>query len=194
MSRLQSHNKQNKRNIAKAIAVIYDTNNGIPKYLREIMLKRLLWATTEHDDNGVYRKYEGQPYWTIGAIQQLLKNLADKATNKKVNPYHNLRHEHSVPKIEIEKLINASDKSEKAIFKILDNLGYAVVVSKEEDDFLNKEGYRSKMPSPLQHNSKIDNVFSRYKKVGIKVCDIRNTNLKQLIFDNLSEIEKNSLV
>lgn len=194
MIKLTSHNLQNKKSIAKIITIIYNDKSDIPNYLKEMLLKRLLWATTEHDNDGLYRKYEGQPFWTIGAIQQFLKNLAEKETNKKLNPYYNLRHEHSVPKIEIEKLIKASNKSEQEIFEILDNLGYAVVVSKDEDDLLNKKGFRSKMPNILQNNSDVGNVFSRYKEVGIKVCDVREMNLKGLIIDNLSEIEKFSIL
>ena len=100
MKRLTSHNKLNKENIAKAIEILYKPENEIKEYIIKMLLDRLLWATTEHTDDGVYKKYLGQPFWSVGAIEKFLDNLANDR-----NLFDGLRHEHSVPKIEIKKRI-----------------------------------------------------------------------------------------
>ena len=160
-----SHNKENKRGIAKAIAVLFDDKNKVPGYLREIVLVRLIWAATENKDDGKWKKYEGQPFWSESALKKMISNR--RSGN---NPFKDLRHEHSVPKKEIKARIYKSDKSETAIFKILNELAHAVVVTKEEDTLLNKRGYRSKMAKDLLDNSDSENVFSRYNEVDIKIC------------------------
>lgn len=190
---INSHNQQNKDKIARTIAVLYDSKNNIPEYIRKMLIVRLVWATTEHDDQELSKKYQGQPYWTTGAIKQFLNNLAERSTNKRYNLFQDLRHEHAVPKKEIIARIQKSDKSKEAIFNILNNLGHAVIVSKTEDEELNKKGFRTKMPRALQDNSSIENVFSRYKEAGLKVCDIRNRDLKKLTLQSIIEIEKNAL-
>ena len=186
MNRIVSHNKTNKENIAKAIVLIYDYNNNVSDYLKKILLDRLLWATTEHDNNGDYKKYLGQPYWSIGAIRKLLDNMANKR-----NLFLDLRHEHAVPKKEIKhKILDLETKSYDNIISILDDLGHAVVVSKEEDGLLNKAGYRSKMPIKLSKNPGIEEVFSRYREAGIKVCNIANMDIRTMNLDDLNNIEK----
>ncbi len=183
MKRLKSHNKTNKENIAKAIEVLYKPENDIKDYIRKMLIDRLLWATTEHTDYGEYKKYLGQPYWSTGAIRKLLDNIDNNE-----NLFKDLRHEHSVPKKEIKKrILNLKEKSFKNIFNILDNLGYAVVISKEEDDKINKKGYRSKMPIELPEKPTMDQVFSRYKEAQIRICNLNNRDLKSL---TLEDIEK----
>lgn len=186
MERIISHNLKNKENIANAIVLIFDIKNNFPEYLQLMLLERLLWATTEHDDEGKYKKYIGQPYWSIGALRQVQQNLASQR-----NFAHNLRHEHAVPKKEIRKRIIAlAAKNHENVMTILDDLGHAVVVSKDEDDLLNKAGLRSKMPLDLVEKPLIGDVFSRYKEAGIKVCCISDRDIKRLALDEIDEIEK----
>lgn len=183
MKVLISHNKKNKENIAKAIELLYKPENGIEDYIRKMLIDRLLWATTEQSDNGNFIKYSGQPFWSVGALKRLLENKND---GKK--PFEGLRHEHSVPKKVIKNsIINLQDKTFENIFKILDNLGHAVVVSKEENDELNKSGFGSKMPIKLPDNPTIDQIFSRYKEVKVKICNINDIDIKHL---NQDEIDK----
>src|SRR5690606_29617632 len=103
---ITSHNKKNKKEVAKTIVTIYNSS----EYIRKMLLNRLLWAATENDDEGNYIKYIGQPYWSAEAIEQYKKNIKNKEKDK----YKDLRHEHSVPKKEkinaIEKLKHINEK------------------------------------------------------------------------------------
>jgi hypothetical protein len=79
------------------------------------------------------------------------------------------------------------EKSYKNILKIIDNLGHAVVISKEEDSKFNKKGFRSKMPIELHVNPRIKQVFSRYIESQIKVCHIENKDIKSLTLDEIDK-------
>ncbi len=175
-----SHNEVNKKNIAKSISIIFDSKNAMPDYIKKMLLERLLWATTEHDDSGIYKKYEGQPYWSKGALRKLILNISNKQSNPKISPYQDLRHEHSIPKKIIRELTLVNDITEEKAFEILNKYGHAVVISKDEDSFLSKKGYRSKLTMPIENINSMDDIFARYKITGIEICDVRNLKLLQL--------------
>jgi hypothetical protein len=189
MKKLKSHNKKNKEEIAKTIEILFDTKNNVPDYLRKMLLERLLWATTENDNDGIYKKYDGQPYWSVGALNKLLDNISNKEKT-----FHDLRHEHAVPKKEIkEKIENLKNKSTKNILRILNNLGFAVVVTKQEDKKINDTGFRTKMPKQIDLKSNLEIVFSRYIETGIKVCHVGEINLKKIKADDIAKLEKETL-
>jgi len=177
ITEVNSFNRENKLAIAKAISALFNQSDSIPFYLQDMIFKRLIWACTEHDNKGVYRKYDGQPLWSDGALIQRLKNIQEK------RPFNEeLRHEHCVPrKIILDKLNSLKSKSADEIFKILDKFCHAVIVSKDEDKRLNK--YRSKMPSILTEERTVENVFSRYINLGIEVRDVRDIDLRKGNFD-----------
>jgi len=177
---ISSHNKVNKENIAKAISIIFDSKNSIPDYIKKMLLERLLWATTEHDNKGIYKKYDGQPYWSKGALRKLISNITEKQNNPKLNPFQDLRHEHSIPKKIIRELTLVNDITNEQAFEILNNFGHAVVISKDEDKLLNQKKLRSKLAMPLDEIKSLSDVFSRYKKAEIQICDVRNSNIFQL--------------
>lgn len=179
MKILESYNKINKMNIAETIASTY-ANSDIPDYIKNAILNRVIWIATENDDNGVYKKYFGQPYWSEGAINQLQKNIIEKIKIDK-----NLRHEHSVPKKEIIKKIINCNKSKQEIFDILDKYAHSVVVSLDEDRLLDKAGLRSKMPELLQENLNIENIFSRYFVAGIKIYSVGFDNPKDFSIEKI---------
>ncbi|NMD00062.1 MAG: hypothetical protein GYA62_10110, partial [Bacteroidales bacterium] len=143
VNKIKSYNELNKMNIAKAISIIFDTKNDMPSYIKKMLLERLLWATTEHDNQGNYKKYEGQPYWSKGALRKLISNIAEKQNKPKLNPFQDLRHEHSIPKKIIRELTLVNDITIEQAFEILNNFGHAVVISKDEDKLLNQKKLRS---------------------------------------------------
>lgn len=177
---ISSHNKVNKENIAKAISIIFDSKNSIPYYIKKMLLERLLWATTEHDNKGIYKKYDGQPYWSKGALRKLISNITEKQNNPKLSPFQDLRHEHSIPKKIIRELTLVNDITNEQAFEILNNFGHAVVISKDEDKLLNQQKLRSKLAMPIDEIKSLSDVFSRYKKAEIQICDVRNSNIFQL--------------
>ena len=170
-----SHNIENKRGIAKAIAALFDDKHGVPGYIRELTLVRLIWAATENKDDGQWKKYQGQPFWSEAALRRMIDNRINK-----IPIFKDLRHEHSVPKTEIKARIYNSDKKETSIFKILNDFAHAVIVTKEEDSVLSKKGLRRKMAQPLLDNSTSENVFSRYNAVGIKIRMVPEENLSKI--------------
>ena len=180
VNKIKSFNELNKKNIAKAISIIFETRNEMPDYIKKMLLERLLWATTEHDNQGNYKKYEGQPYWSKGALRKLISNIAVKQNNPKFNPYQDLRHEHSIPKKIIRELTLVNDITNEQAFEILNNFGHAVVVSKEEDKLLNQKKLRSKLAMPLEKIITLEDVFSRYSKAEIQICDVSKINILQL--------------
>lgn len=186
---MESFNSVNKENIAKAVEVIFALKNGISPYIRKMLIERLLWATTEHNNMGDYNKYDGQPYWSKGALRKLLDNLEEKKISKGYNPFKDLRHEHSVPKKLIREMINVPDITKDQVYTVLNMYGHAVVISKEEDSLLSKAGLRSKLVVGLKNIKTMDDVFSRYKKVGIEVVDVRSINIFNLSDNEIRKLK-----
>lgn len=185
---ISSHNKVNKENIAKTISIIFDSKNSIPDYIKKMLLERLLWATTEHDNIGLYKKYAGQPYWSKGALRKLISNITEKQNNPKLNPYQDLRHEHSIPKKIIRELTLVNDITNEQAFEILYNFGHAVVISKDEDKLLNQKKLRSKLAMPIEKINTMDDVFSRYKIAEIQICDVSNSNVLNLTATDIDNL------
>jgi hypothetical protein len=183
MKTIASYNKENKMNIAETIASTY-ANTNIPDYIKRAILDRVIWIATENDDNGAFKKYFGQPYWSEGALKQLQENRINKIRLDK-----NLRHEHSVPKKEIIKRINACNKSKQDIFDILDIYAHSVVVSLEEDGQLNKCGLKSKMPTSFHDNSTQAHIFSRYDIAKIKVYNIGSKDPREISKEEINSLE-----
>ena len=185
---INSHNVTNKENIAKSISIIFDSKNAMPDYIKKMLLERLLWATTEHDNDGIYKKYEGQPYWSKGALRKLMLNISEKKNNPKLSPYQDLRHEHSIPKKIIRDLTLVNDITKEKAFEILNKYGHAVVISKDEDKLLNQKKLRSKLAMPIEKINTLDDVFSRYKIAEIQICDVRNSKVLQLTSSDIDNL------
>lgn len=117
-------------------------------------------------------------------MKQLLNNKKNG-----VNLDKDLRHEHAVPKKVIKNQILAlKTKTYNELFKILDKLGHAVIISKVEDETLNLN-HRSSIPN-------IEDIFSRYKEQQeIKVCQLPvDFNFDDFEEKDLDEIcQQNSL-
>lgn len=179
----ESFNPENKKNVAKAMALIFDDKNGIPYKLQCILGERLLWAATEYDDHGDWDKYFGPHYWSKGAIDKVLQNISGK-DGSSIKVEHDLRHEHSIPKKvlndELDRM-HPTELSEINIFNFLMTHAFAVIVSKEEDYKLNKAGLRSKMPRDMtiKHDQPVD-IFSRYKEVGVEIYKLERGMLASL--------------
>ncbi|MFM7682494.1 MAG: hypothetical protein ACKO7P_07085 [Bacteroidota bacterium] len=120
MIQIISFNKENKEKIAKTIALLFDSKNNIPDYLKTKLLDSLLWATTEYNDSGKKDKYFGQRLWSIGALKQLLSNKKSGVSLDK-----DLRHA-VLKKLIKDEILTLKNKSEEEIFNILDKLGHAI--------------------------------------------------------------------
>lgn len=173
-----SHNKMNKRKMAKTISLLVDDQHDIPEFIQIFLIDRLLWATTEYDDNGKMNKYFGVPFWSAGAIRKAIDNIKTKTRT-----IQDLIHEHSTPRLELGKKLDemykAKQTSEEDVFRLLDQFCHAVIVSKEEDATINKVGLRSRMPLSFQFREG-DDVFCRYRQAGVEVFQLEKLDLINL--------------
>lgn len=183
-----SFNEKNKQNIASTIDILF--KNNIPEYLRKMLIARLIWAATENSDEGVKMKYIGQPFWSANAIKLVHENLSNG-----LKWDFDLRHEHAVPKIEIINMIyNLKIKCFDAIYNILNTFAHAVVITKDEDNILNKNGLKSKMSYTICNNNEIENVFSRYIFCKINICKINNLDVRKISLDEIDDLIEKCLI
>jgi hypothetical protein len=160
--------------------MIIKENINIQMYKR--LCNLLLWCSTECSEEMSWsrNKHYGQRYWSKKALELFIKN---KGTTRNVG----LVHEHAVPKsLLIEEINNC--KTELEIEKLLNVFCKAVIVTKKEDDKLNKK-FKSIMP--FDNWKKKQFLFSRYTISGIEILDLKfskTTNipseLKNLILKN----------
>lgn len=170
-SKVISHNSKLKQNLATAIADRFRNDCQVDDHFKSADLKMAPWIS-ERSDNYKLVKYKGQSYWTKSAIEHYRNNGVK-----------GLRHEHAVPRKLIIKLLEDSDKSQEAIYSILDNLVHAVIVTKEEAILLDQK-WKSKMPIDLEITNNVNVIFSRYIAMNIKVYYLENGNPK-----NIKELE-----
>jgi hypothetical protein len=200
MTKLITHNRKQKIEAAKSILLQLqlwdeDRDNLCRKRRTDAYISLTLCHATELDDEGKLMKYRGQPYWTSAALQRLLENQAfnqeKKPYHKKISPYFGLIHEHAVPRNLIRELIYQAPRSEEAIFKILDELSHAVIVTREEDRFLNRAGLKSHMPPGIDFPTPAT-VFARYHAIGVTPIDTtqEEEDFSDISFNDLYRLKK----
>ena len=120
------------------------------------LLGRNIWKYSE-----AFGKFKGCPFWSVKAFNQFL--LMKEQKKNKIECEKNLRHEHVYPQI---LLINKLKDLKKPTLNILEKLfkeyAIAAVVTKDENNLLNKAGLRT---STISDN----NIWFRYKSVKIKL-------------------------
>jgi hypothetical protein len=187
--KIESTNKDVKYNVAKAIALLYA--NDMPTYLIKKTVDALLWMCTENNNQGKKDKHLGQTYWSIEALYKFKKNIEEAVKSK--NQFKGLRHEHSVPKKVIIACIDKSDKQCDSIYQILLNFAHAAIITEEEDSVLRGNGLLEKMAKPIENNSEMTNIFSRYIHAGIKICDVSSYDIKNLSDDDMNLLKTNTV-
>jgi hypothetical protein len=164
-TKVKSHNAKLKEILATAIADRFRTGSPVDDHFKNADLKMAPWISERSDERKLI-KYVGQPYWTKAAIEHYKQHRTK-----------GLRHEHAVPRKLIIKLLEECDKSKEAIYSILDNLVHAVIVTKEEAALLDQK-YKATTPQEITISNEINNIFSRYIAVNIKVYYLKNGNPK----------------
>ena len=138
---------------------------NINEQITRELLGRNIWKYSE-----AFGKFKGCPFWSVNAYNQFL--LMKKEKKSKAECEKNLRHEHVYPQI---LLIKKLKDLKKPTFKILEKLfkeyAIAAVVTKDENNLLNKARLRI---STISDN----NIWLRYnnKKVEIKIKHNPTTN------------------
>lgn len=115
------------------------------------------WLWTEADG-----KYTGCKYWSEKAVTHL--HESEKVKSKI------LRHDHVIPRNYIlKRLLYGDPMSKQEIHAFLQTNLIGCIVLKEEDDLLNDSGFQKDMPKDWSFG---DDVWTRYRATGIKVCQI----------------------
>ena len=118
------------------------------------LLGRNIWKFSE-----AYGKFKGCPFWSVNAYNHYLNLKKQKKT--KIERDKLLRHEHIYPQIKlIKKMKELSKPNTKIIKDLFYKYAIATVVTKAENDNLNKLGLRTETPSDT-------NIWLRYQKARI---------------------------
>jgi len=132
------------------------------------LLGRNIWKFSE-----AYGKFRGCPFWSVKAFDHF---VSMKKQNKTKAEYEkNLRHEHVYPQI---LLIKKLKDLKKPSFKILEDLfkkyAIAAVITKDENDLLNKAKLRTLTISD-------ENIWKRYNNKDVQI-KIKNNSLNNDFF------------
>jgi hypothetical protein len=132
------------------------------------LLGRNIWKFSE-----AYGKFRGCPFWSVKAFDHF---VSMKKQNKTKAEYEkNLRHEHVYPQI---LLIKKLKDLKKPSFKILEDLfkkyAIAAVITKDENDLLNKAKLRTLTISD-------ENIWKRYNNKDVQI-KIKNNTLNNDFF------------
>ncbi|QMV44263.1 hypothetical protein [Cohnella cholangitidis] len=115
------------------------------------------WLWTEAEG-----KYTGCKFWSKQALEHIDKPQGVKS---KI-----LRHDHVVPRNYIVKrLLFGELMSRQEVYKFLNDNLIGCIVTKEEDDLLNENGYQREMPKGWSFGG---DVWARYKATDIEIHQI----------------------
>ena len=129
---------------------------NINEQITRELLGRNIWKYSE-----AFGKFKGCPFWSVNAYNQFL--LMKKEKKSKAECEKNLRHEHVYPQILLIKKLKELKKPKLNVLeKLFKEYAIATVVTKDENNLLNKAGLRT---STISDN----NIWFRYKNVKIKV-------------------------
>ena len=143
------------------------------------LLGRNIWKYSE-----AFGKFKGCPFWSVKAFNHFIKMKKEGAMKSQREKL--LRHEHVFPQIMlIQMMKNLKNPDKKTLELLFSTYAIATVVTVDENDALNKAGLRQSTPSK-------DNIWLRYKKIGI---EIKNNKLKNIFFNfHLNKINEINLL
>ena len=129
---------------------------NINEQITRELLGRNIWKYSE-----AFGKFKGCPFWSVNAYNQFL--LMKNQKKSKAECEKNLRHEHVYPQILLIKKLKELKKPKLSVLeKFFKEYAIATVVTKDENNLLNKAGLRT---STISDN----NIWFRYKSVKIKL-------------------------
>ena len=129
---------------------------NINEQITRELLGRNIWKYSE-----AFGKFKGCPFWSVNAYNQFL--LMKNQKKSKAECEKNLRHEHVYPQILLIKKLKELKKPKLNVLeKLFKEYAIATVVTKDENNLLNKAGLRT---STISDN----NIWFRYKSVKIKL-------------------------
>jgi len=145
-----------------------ETNNSIMQTHIKELISALSWKYSESSCKTGSNKI-GNPYWSEKAISQYLANESPV----------DLIHDHAIPrKLLIDWIIkNSRNCSENELQYFLGRYCFAVIITKGEDNELNKNHLKQKMPKQLADEKNYvfslnEDPFERYKTATINYIKV----------------------
>jgi hypothetical protein len=154
---------------------------NINEQITRELLGRNIWKYSE-----AFGKFKGCPFWSANAYNQFL--LMKKQKKNKAECEKNLRHEHVYPQI---LLIKKLKDLKKPTFKILEKLfkeyAIAAVVTKDENNLLNKARLRI---STISDN----NIWLRYNNNNVVIKIKHNPTNNEFFKYHLSKMKEAKVI
>ena len=154
---------------------------NINEQITRELLGRNIWKYSE-----AFGKFKGCPFWSVNAYNQFL--LMKKQKKNKAECEKNLRHEHVYPQI---LLIKKLKDLKKPTFKILEKLfkeyAIAAVVTKDENNLLNKARLRI---STISDN----NIWLRYNNKNVEIKIKHNPTNNEFFKYHLSKMKEAKVI
>lgn len=154
------------------VGIIYDVlrMDWPEEFKKHILLKELLWKADA--PRGV-KGDNSNIIFSVGA-----KRLWQENEKNGIRPRTGIIIEHAVPRLEIYGSLRARSKMSKAaIGKVLDELLVRVAVTKEENERLDKQRLRQKMPEDWDRLDR----FARHKAANIRHVEWQPESYRKLV-------------
>ena len=150
---------------------------NINEQITRELLGRNIWKYSE-----AFGKFKGCPFWSVNAYNQFL--LMKKQKKSKAECEKNLRHEHVYPQILlIKKLKDLKKPTLNVLEKLFKEYAIATVVTKDENNLLNKAGLRTSTISD-------ENIWLRYNNKNVEIKIKHNPTNNEFFKYHLAKMKK----
>ena len=154
---------------------------NINEQITRELLGRNIWKYSE-----AFGKFKGCPFWSVNAYNQFL--LMKKQKKSKAECEKNLRHEHVYPQILlIKKLKDLKKPTSKILEKLFKEYAIAAVVTKDENNLLNKARLRI---STISDN----NIWLRYNNKDVEIKIKNNPTNNEFFKYHLSKMKEAKVI
>ena len=154
---------------------------NINEQITRELLGRNIWKYSE-----AFGKFKGCPFWSVNAYNQFL--LMKKQKKSKAECEKNLRHEHVYPQILlIKKLKDLKKPTLKILEKLFKEYAIAAVVTKDENNLLNKARLRI---STISDN----NIWLRYNNKNVEIKIKHNPTTNEFFKYHLSKMKEAKVI
>ena len=154
---------------------------NINEQITRELLGRNIWKYSE-----AFGKFKGCPFWSVNAYNQFL--LMKKQKKSKAECEKNLRHEHVYPQILlIKKLKDLKKPTSKILKKLFKEYAIAAVVTKDENNLLNKARLRI---STISDN----NIWLRYNNKDVEIKIKNNPTNNEFFKYHLSKMKEAKVI
>ena len=154
---------------------------NINEQITRELLGRNIWKYSE-----AFGKFKGCPFWSVNAYNQFL--LMKKEKKSKAECEKNLRHEHVYPQILlIKKLKDLKKPTFNVLEKLFKEYAIAAVVTKDENNLLNKASLRITTISD-------NNIWLRYNNKNVEIKIKHNPTTNEFFKYHLSKMKEAKVI